>query len=130
MAALPADRFFHAAEEVKRTLAARVASNALELARHGVPKQPLYLTGQVGGRPFSVHAEGERVILTGAEGRREVDLSPPPAPVAPLPEPVCPSGVIESSHGEGFEEPPGPGESALDKGLERLRSVLPEGGGQ
>jgi transposase InsO family protein len=54
----PADRYFGASEEVKRTLAARVASNALELARQGLPKSPFYLTGQVGGRPFSVHAEG------------------------------------------------------------------------
>src|SRR5207253_4633400 len=60
----PADRFFGAASEVRRTLQARVAANALELARHGLPKTPFYLTGQVGGQPFSVHAEGERVILT------------------------------------------------------------------
>jgi hypothetical protein len=34
----------------------------------------------VGGQPFSRHAEGERVILTGAEGtRREIDLGAPPA---------------------------------------------------
>jgi hypothetical protein len=125
---VPADRYFGAAPEVLRTLRARVAGNALALARHGVPTEPFYLTGQVGGRPFSVHAEGERVILTGAEGRREVDLSPPPAPVAPLPEPVCPSGLIDSTHGEGFEEPPGPGQSALDDGLERLGISLPEGG--
>ena len=54
----PADRFFGAAEEVKRTLAARVQANALELARQGVPKAPFDLTGQAGGQPFSVHAEG------------------------------------------------------------------------
>jgi transposase InsO family protein len=40
----PADRFFGAASEVRRTLQARVAANALELARHGVPKTPFYLT--------------------------------------------------------------------------------------
>src|SRR5580704_18758139 len=49
-----ADRFFGAASEVRRTLAARVSANALELARHGVPKEPLYLTGQVGGQPVSL----------------------------------------------------------------------------
>ena len=47
----------------RRRLKQRVAANALELARHGVPKTPFYLTGQVAGQPFSVHAEGERVIL-------------------------------------------------------------------
>ena len=74
---VPADRYFGAAAEVKQALQARVAANALTLARHGVPKAPLYLTGQVGGKPVSIHAEGERVIVTGPEGRRqEVDLTP------------------------------------------------------
>src|SRR6516164_5508536 len=35
---VPADRYFGAAAEVKQALAARVAANALTLARHGVPK--------------------------------------------------------------------------------------------
>src|SRR5207248_1760535 len=75
---VPADRFFGAASEVRRTLQARVSANALELARQGLPKQPFYLTGQVGGQSFSVHAEGERVILTPASGaRQEIDLVPP-----------------------------------------------------
>src|SRR5438132_7645991 len=47
---VPADRYFGAAAEVKAALQARVAANALTLARQGVPKAPLYLTGQVGGQ--------------------------------------------------------------------------------
>jgi len=123
---VPADRFFGSASEVRQTLQARVAANALELARQGTPKAPFYLTGQVGGQPFSVHAEGERVILTGADGRREVDLVPPaPAAAAsPLPEPVCPAAVVSSLADEGHEEPPTPGTSPLDEGLAQLRSAL------
>jgi transposase InsO family protein len=130
----PADRYFGAAEEVKRTLEARVQANAYELARDGLPKAPFYLTGQAGGQPFSVHAEGERVILTSADGRREIDLLPPasaPPAAAPLPVPVCPQGVV-SIDGEGFEDPPGPGESPLDDALVELREagvLPPEGGG-
>jgi transposase InsO family protein len=129
----PADRFFGAAEEVKRALAARVEANARELARDGVPKAPFYLTGQTGGQPFSVHAEGERVILTSADGRREIDLLPPataPSTPATLPEPVCPQGVV-SADGVGFEDPPRPGESPLDDDLARLDAgdAPPEGGG-
>jgi transposase InsO family protein len=123
----PAERFFGAASEVKKTLQARVAANALELARHGVPRTPFYLTGQVGGKPFSVHAEGERVILTGAgEERREVELTAPAEkkpPEAELPEPICPAGVVSSRVDEGFEEPAAPGASPLDDGLEDLRSA-------
>jgi transposase InsO family protein len=114
---VPADRFFGAAPEVRRTLAARVAANALELARQGLPKAPFYLTGQVGGQPFSVHAEGERVILTGAQGeRQEVDLVPPAADSTPqLPQPVCPLGeVVGLGTDAALAEPPLPGQSAVD----------------
>lgn len=117
----PADRFFGAAPEVLATLQARVTANALELARHGVPKEPFYLTGQVGGQPFSVHAEGERVILTGADGRKEVELTPPPRPTTPgLPEPVCPS-VVVSSGDELRDQPSAPGTSPLDDAHEPAR---------
>ena len=123
---VPADRFFGAASEVRKTLQARVAGNALELARQGVPKAPFYLTGQVGGQPFSVHAEGERVILTGADGRREIDLVQPAAavPEQPLPEPVCPMGQVTTPTEEGYEEPPAPGRSPLDEGLAQLRAAF------
>jgi hypothetical protein len=126
----PADRFFGAAAEVKQALQARVAANALELARGGVPKAPFYLTGRAGDRPFSVHAEGERMILTNPDGRQEIDLLPcPPAETsAPtLPEPVCPHGVVATA--DGFEEPPAPGTSPLDEGLERLADGPPAGEG-
>jgi transposase InsO family protein len=126
---VPADRFFGAASEVKRTLQARVAANALELARNGVPKTPFYLTGQVGGKPFSVHAEGERMILTRTEGeRQEIDLVAPTLPhpqplsqgergakVADLPTPICPMGeVVGFGTDEANAEPPEPGTSPLD----------------
>ncbi len=134
---VPADRYFGAAPEVLRTLRARVAANALELARHGLPRAPFYLTGQVGGQPFSLHAEGERVILTDAGGgRREVDLAAPPAPApaapggppAALPAPVCPQGIVAGHPGDA-EEPPEPGASPLDGGLRRLDAgPSPEGG--
>jgi transposase InsO family protein len=111
---VPADRYFGAAGEVKQALQARVAANALTLARHGVPKAPLYLTGQVGGKPVSLHAEGERVILTGPEGaRQEVDLAAA-GEVArqELPEPVCPAGVVS---GPDEDEVPPPGTSVVDE---------------
>jgi hypothetical protein len=128
---VPADRYFGAAAEVKQALAARVAANALTLARHGVPKAPLYLTGQVGGKPVSIHAEGERVIVTGPEGtRQEVDLAAPLAssdsPLSQLPEPVCPAGVVTGLADEGSEEPPAPGTSPLDEALVPSRALPPE----
>ncbi len=112
---VPADRFFHAAPEVLQTLRARVAANALELARHGVPKKPFYLTGQVEGKPFSVHQEGDRVILRQADQEREpIELVPPPAVDggSELPPPLCPQGVPASYGALPTELPPGV--SALD----------------
>ena len=72
-------------------LCALTARKQSERLHQGRPANPFYLTGQVGGQPFSVHAEGERVILTGAAGRQEVDLVPPGAgePAPAWPEPVC-----------------------------------------
>jgi hypothetical protein len=75
---MPADCYFHAAPKVARLFKERVAGNALELARHGVPRPPFYVTGQVGGHNFSLHAEGKRVFLTHqGKSRQEVDLVPP-----------------------------------------------------
>jgi transposase InsO family protein len=114
---VPADRFFGAAPEVLRTLKERVVANAVDLARHGLPAAPFYLTGNVGDRPVSVHAEGRRLILQGGEGRQEVELTPPePAPVAgQLPEPLCPQGRVDDAWAEVANQPPAePGLSALD----------------
>ena len=109
-------------------------ANALELARQGLPRAPFYLTGQAGGQPFSVHAEGERVILTNADGRTEIDLLPPAASsdnaLSQLPEPVCPQGVPTAYTELGSERPPAPGTSPLDEGPARLDEAFadPQGG--
>jgi hypothetical protein len=72
---VPADRFFYAAPEVLKTLKERVAENARELARQGIPKKPFYLTGQVEGQPFSIHRAGDRVILQRAgQPPEDIDL--------------------------------------------------------
>jgi transposase InsO family protein len=103
---VPADRFFGTAPEVLRTLKARVASNALDLARDGIPRNPFYLTGQVGGKPFSVHAEGERVFLSRGDGREEVELSSPPPsmPTPEFPPSLCPDGSPSSGEPPPDEE--------------------------
>jgi transposase InsO family protein len=128
---VPADRYFGAAPEILKVLKDRVAANSLELARGGVPKAPFYLAGNAGGQPFSVHAEGERVILKHGEGeRQEIDLLVPKLQPEPeLPVPLCPMGSpsvgdLEREH----EEVPPPGVSPLDEGLERLGDRGAEGG--
>ena len=95
---VPADRYFGAKDNVKSTLLSRVAQNALELARDGMPRKPFYLTGRVGDVDLSIHAEGERVVMTTADGlREEVDLRSPGRRVMPgkqceMPEPLAVHG--------------------------------------
>jgi transposase InsO family protein len=94
---VPADRFFSAAPEVRRTLEARVAANAAELAKEGTPRKPFYLTGRVGDGTLSLHSEGERVILTKEDGsREEVDLTATGPRADPAPPGTSPlDGVLE-----------------------------------
>lgn len=133
---VPADRFFGAAQEVLRTLRQRVAANALELARHGQARKPFYVTGQVDGQCFSVHAEGERLILRKEnEPRQEITLtgeSPVPAQAAPpLPVPLCPHAAPPSGAGEPADAPPpSPGTSPLDSLTEKKSGEGEPGGEQ
>jgi transposase InsO family protein len=128
----PADRFFSAAPTVLAVMKERVASNALELARQGMPRPPFYVTGQVAGQPFSVHAEGERVFLTRpGQPRQEVELVGPPAPTpeaAPpsetLPEPLCPHGAPDSTTGPN--EPPAPGVSWCEETPNSAPEIPPD----
>jgi transposase InsO family protein len=127
---VPADRFFGAAPEILKTLRERVAANALELARHGLVRKPFYLTGQVGGKSFSVHAAGQRVYMT-AEGREkeEIDLVGPQQKdeEEKLPEPVTPSPELAPDEDDSMENLP-PGVSPLDEALERLALGIGESG--
>ena len=130
---VPADRFFAAAADVLRTLKARVAANALELARQGTPPRPFYVTGQVAGQTFSVHAEGQRLVLTRqGQPREEIELTSgvPQREASPQPTdgateeqaatgPLCPDGSPLPATGEpACQPPPAPGESRLE--LDRI----------
>jgi transposase InsO family protein len=126
---VPADRFFSASGEVLRALRGRVAANALELAREGLPRPPFYLAGNAGGNAFSVHAEGERVILTPENGEREEITLARPSESLPreLPAPLCPSAPLLE---ESAEEPQAPGASPLDDAMRRLAEGLAGEGGE
>ena len=75
---VPADRYFSAAPQVLETLKKRVEGNALDVARHGEPRQSVYLTGRIGESGITLHGEGGKVVLQTTEGgRQEVDLTAP-----------------------------------------------------
>jgi len=75
---VPADRYFQAAPQVLETLKKRVEANALDVARHGTPRQSVYLTGRVGEAGITLHGEGGKLVVQTTEGgRQEVDLTAP-----------------------------------------------------
>jgi transposase InsO family protein len=125
---VPADRFFEAAPEVLATLRGRVATNAAELAKDGLPRRSFYITGRVGDESIALHGEGGRVILTrGDGGREEVDLAATgrraePGEGTTWPEPVAVTGVPAGDEGEETEEEEqAPGTSPLDGIMEEIR---------
>lgn len=127
----PADRYFGVASEVKEMLQKRVADNALELARHGVPKRPFYLTGAVGGKNFSVHAAGERVVLSrGDSVPEEIELVGPDGQAVEGPKPGVAEPLSLSTPSDVFDElvekvlAGEPDQSPLDAALADVRSTL------
>jgi hypothetical protein len=129
---VPADRFFQAAPTVLALMKERVAATALELARHGVPKKPFYVTGQVGGQSFAVHAAGERVILSRTgQTPEEIDLNQAPAEVvqasaaldgAALPQAVCPHGAPQDGAVPADEPAVDPSQAGWLEGDAALRA--------
>ncbi len=128
---VPADRYFAAAPQVLATLRSRVEANAKELAQHGMPRKSFYLTGRVGDANISLHAEGERVVLTKSDGsREEVDLTAPgrradqPGVAQALPEPVSVEGRLPDHPASVEDGPVAPGASPLDQALCDLHREL------
>jgi len=100
------------------------------------------------GKPFSVHREGDRVILRQAgQDRQEIDLVPPaaepsvePAPQEPfsspengvaqeaLPRPLCPDGSPQTAWQPPDAELP-PGVSGLDEPMPGEQPGMREEGG-
>lgn len=64
----PADRFFGVATEVRKTIEEMMAENELRLAIGEAPRSPVFLVGQIGDQPISLHGEGGKLVLRTAEG--------------------------------------------------------------
>ena len=131
---MPADRYFAAAPQVLATLKERVAKNAAELARDGMPRKPFYLTGRIGDQSLSLHAEGEKVVMMKGDGsREEVDLGATgtrqdhepsveslPVPLVPMRQPADHPATLDDNE-------PAPGTSPLDEILPDLLGNEEEG---
>ena len=109
---VPADRFFAASDEVLSSMKSRIADNAQHLAVNGIPAKSVYLTGQVDGKPLSLHREGEKVVLLEDGHRQDVELV--------LPEQPDDSVIVDD---RGTHKPE-VGTSALDEGLLNVASSI------
>ena len=65
---IPAERFFGAAEAVRRVTKERLGKNELQLALGERPRKTAFLVGQVGDRAVSVHGEAGRLVVQTDEG--------------------------------------------------------------
>lgn len=64
----PADRFFGLENEVRLALEATMAENELRLAIGEAPRSPVFLVGQIGDQPISLHGEGGKLVLRTQDG--------------------------------------------------------------
>lgn len=62
----PADRYFEVASELRKTVAAGVAENVLEMALRGMPRAPFYMVGRM---------EGQSVVLRAEKGQLKLSVS-------------------------------------------------------
>lgn len=64
----PADRFFGLESEVRSVIEQTMTENQLRLAIGEAPRSPVFLVGQIGDQPISLHGEGGKLVLRTAEG--------------------------------------------------------------
>lgn len=69
----PADRYFEVAGELRKTVAAGVAENVLEMALRGMPRAPFYMVGRMEGQSVVLRAEKGQLKLSvsGAENNKQ-----------------------------------------------------------
>lgn len=70
---VPADRFFGVENEVRKILEESMQKNAIRLAVDEAPRTPVFLVGQIGDRPLSLHGESGKLVLQTPDGIDEID---------------------------------------------------------
>ena len=65
---VPADRFFGVENEVRKVLENTIKKNSLRLALDEAPRSPVFLIGQIGNTPLSMHGESGQLVLQTSDG--------------------------------------------------------------
>ena len=72
--AVPADRFFRAAPQVRAAIEKSVANNALALAKERPQRKPFYLVGRFGERDLTVVLSGSGLVVRVGEVEETIPL--------------------------------------------------------
>jgi len=72
--AVPADRFFRAAPQVREAIEKGVVHNALALAKERPQRKPFYLVGRLGERDFSIVLSGSGLMVRLGELEETISL--------------------------------------------------------
>lgn len=69
---VPADRFFGVEDEVRKVLEEMMEKNAIRLAIDETPRTPVFIIGQIGDQPLSLHGESGKLVLQTPNGIDEI----------------------------------------------------------
>jgi len=69
---VPADRFFGVESQVREALEKAMNANEILLATGEEPRKPVFLVGQIGDQPVSLHGERGKLVLQTPQGMQEV----------------------------------------------------------
>lgn len=66
--AIPADRFFGVESEIRTIVESNISKNELRLALGESPRSPVFLIGQIGDKPISMHGESGKLVIQTPDG--------------------------------------------------------------
>ncbi len=65
---VPADKFFGLESEIRKAIEETVDKNVLRLALGEAPRNPVFLIGQIGDQPVSMHGESGNLVIRTPDG--------------------------------------------------------------
>lgn len=133
----PADRFFGAEAEVRKIIEDTISKNALRIALGEAPRSPVFLIGQIGDTPVSLHGEKGKLVLQTSEGQtKRLDYEdfghaakPEPTAAQPQGEKGNDQGSLEVGIQPGIAEREGGGLQAAAQAAQEREVLAPDSAG-
>jgi transposase InsO family protein/transposase-like protein len=128
---VPADKFFGLESEIRRTIEETVDRNALRLALGEMPRSPVFLIGQIGNQPLSLHGESGKLVIqtpNGAIQRLDYETFGHVTKQSNLNQGES-NGEESGRHGGINDEKPGNSEAGAEEGLSSTAATCGAGAG-